>query len=48
MGDNEEATYVEKRGETGRSWVRKSRQEDVSCSIHFGCDSDLAPLPFTQ
>lgn len=40
--------HVEKRGETGRSWVRKSRREDVSCSAHLGSDSGGAPLPITQ
>lgn len=36
------------RGQTGRSWVRKSGQEDVPCSLPLGSDSDVALLPYTQ
>lgn len=39
---------VEKRGETGWSWVRMCRREDVSCNIHLGSDSGVALLPFGQ
>lgn len=34
--------HIEKRGETGRSWVRKREQKDVSCSIPLGSDSGVA------
>lgn len=40
--------HIGKRGETGKSWVRKKEQKDVSCSIPLGSDSGVALLPFIQ